>query len=156
MTQRMQAQYVQFYINGSSAMQLNTVAPQKAEPVEQYVPRTRKRIRVFVDPVAIFSMVVALCMIVSIFVAMGRLEKTQQQVQQMERYVVYLQHQNKQIKAEYTSSYDLEDIEKTARALGMVPADEVKHYYIDVSEPAAEEESSVWQSVGTFLTGLFA
>ena len=156
MTQRMQAQYVQFYIDGSAAMQINPVAPQKAEPVFQTEQRPKKRIRVFVDPVAIFSVFVALCMIITIFVSMIHLKKAQLEVQQMEQYVVYLQHQNKEIKNEYSSMYDLEDIEKTALALGMVPASEVDHFYIDISEPVTEEAPSIWQSVGTFLTGLFA
>lgn len=155
MTQRMQAQYVQFYISGSSAMQLNTVAPKKAEPMLQTEHRMQKRIRIFVDPVALFSMVVALCMIITIFIGMGHLEKAQKEVQQMEQYVVYLQHQHKNIKAEYSSMYNLEDIEKTALALGMVPAEEVDHFYIDVTEPVVEEPT-IWESVGTFLTGLFA
>ena len=155
MTQRMQAQYVQFYIQGSSAMQLNPVTPVKAEPIREIQPRTHKRIRVFVDPVALFGVMVALCMIITIFVGMGHLEKAQLDVQQMEQYVVYLQHQNKNIKAEYTSSYNLDDIEKTALALGMVPAENVNHFYIDVTEPVVEKPS-LWENVGTFLTGLFA
>ncbi len=156
MTQRMQAQYVQFYIDGSAAMQINPVVPKKTEPILQTEQRPQKRIRVFVDPVAIFSVFVALCMMITIVVSMVHLEKAQLEVQQMEKYVVYLQHQNKELKNQYSSMYDLEDIEKTALALGMVPASEVDHYYIDLSEPVAEEEPSVWQSVGTFLTGLFA
>ena len=155
MTQRMQAQYVQFYIQGSSAMQLNPVDPKKAEPIQEIRPRTHKRIRIFVDPVALFSMVVALCMIITIFVGMGHLEKDKLEVQQMEQYVLYLQHQNRAVKAEYSASYNLEDIEKTALALGMVPAEEVDHFYIHVAEPVVEEPT-VWENIGTFLTGLFA
>ena len=74
----------------------------------------------------------------------------------MEEYVVYLQHQHKSIKIKYTETYNLEDIEKTALALGMVPADQVRHSRISVVEPVVEEEPSVWENVGTFLSGLFA
>ena len=155
MTQRMQAQYVQFYIQGSSAMQLNPVAPKKAEPIQEIQPRTYKRVRVFVDPVALFSMVVALCLIITIFVGMGHLEKTKLEVQQMEQYVAYLQNQNKNIRAEFSAAYNLDDIEKTALALGMVPAENVDHFYINVTEPVVKEPT-VWENVGTFLTNLFA
>lgn len=156
MTQRMQAQYVQFYTDGSAAMQINHVAPKKTETVREAAPRVQKRVRVFVDPVAIFGMVVALCLCVTIFVGMIQLNAAKTEVQQMERYVVHLQHQHKELKAKYAESYDLEDIEKTALALGMVPADQVKHSQIVIMEPVVEEEPTVWESVGTFLTGLFA
>ena len=156
MTQRMQSQYVQFYISGSTALQLHSEEPKKAAPVEQAKPRTQKRIRICVDPVAIVGMVVALFLCVAIFVGMFQLNAVRQDVHQMEEYVVYLQHQHKSIKMKYTETYNLEDIEKTALALGMVPADQVRHSRISVVEPVVEEEPSVWENVGTFLSGLFA
>ena len=156
MTQRMQSQYVQFYTSGSAALQIHPVEHKKAAPVEQTKPRVQKRIRVFVDPVAIVGMVVALFLCVAIFVGMFQLNAVRQDVHQMEEYVVYLQHQHKSIKMKYTETYNLEDIEKTALALGMVPADQVRHSRISVVEPVVEEEPSVWENVGTFLSGLFA
>ena len=158
MTQRMQAQYVQFYIDGSSAKQLNYVAPKKAEPERKQVQKTyiQKVKRILVDPVAIFGLVVAVCMIVTMVLGIFHLNTVYRDVQQMEEYVVYLQHQNKAVKNQYKNSYNLEEIEKTALALGMVPSDQVTHTQIDIPQPVVIKEPTIWENIGTFLTGLFA
>ena len=156
MTQRMQAQYVQFYIDGSAAKQIQYVPPKKVETVAQPKPKVQKRIRIYVDPVAIFGMVVAVCMMVTLLVGMVHLYNVRQDVQQMEEYVLYLNHQNRTIKNQYAESYTLEDVEKTALALGMVPADQVEPRTIYVPEVVVEENPSIWESAGTFLAGLFA
>ena len=156
MTQRMQAQYVQFYIDGSAAKQIQYVPQKKVETVAQPKPKVQKRIRIYVDPVAIFGVVVAVCMMLTLLVGMVHLHAVRQEVQQMEEYVIYLNHQNRTIKKEYAESYTLEDVEKTALALGMVPVDQIEQKTIYVPEVVVEENPTIWESVGTFLTGLFA
>lgn len=156
MTQRMQAQYVQFYIDGSTAKKIQPVTPKKEKPVQKTKIQMQARTKIYVDPVAIFSVVVALCMILTIAVGMIRLNVTNRQVEQMENYVVYMHRQYKTIKNQYEDSYKIEDIEKTALALGMVPADQIESQTLMLDAPTAVEEPTLWESVGTFLTGLFA
>ena len=156
MTQRMQAQYVQIYIDGSAAKQIQYVPQKQVETVKQPKPKAQKRIRIYVDPVAIFGVVVAVCMMITLVVGMVHLHTARQEVQQMEEYVIYLNHQNRTIKNQYAESYSLEEVEKTALALGMIPADQVTLQTIYLPEPVVEEEPTIWESVGTFLTGLFA
>lgn len=155
MTQRRPIEYVQFYTVGSAARKLEVEKIQLAEPVFQNaVPIKRKK--VYVDPVAICGMLVALCMLLTLFVGFFQLRNVQQDRVAMENYVIHLQHVNAERKETYRESYNLEEIEKTARALGMVPVDQVTHQTIDITVPMPEENVSVWEQVGTFLSGLFA
>ena len=155
MMQRRPIEYVQFYTVGTAAQKLEV---RKAELPEAVILPTvvRKRKKVFVDPVAIFGMMVAVCMMITMFVGVHQLQKLQDDTKAMETYVLYLQQVNEEKKDTYHKSYTLEEIEKTALALGMVPVDQVSHQTIDVTEPAPEEEPSVLESFGTFLSGLFA
>ena len=155
MTQRRPIEYVQFYTVGSAARKLEVEKIQLAEPVFQNaVPIKRKK--VYVDPVAICGMLVAFCMLLTLFVGFFHLRNVQQDRIAMENYVIHLQHVNAERKEIYHDAYNLEEVEKTARALGMVPVDQVAHRTIDVTEPMPEDTISVWEQVGTFLSGLFA
>ena len=155
MMQRRPIEYVQFYTVGTAAKKLEV---RKTELPEAVILPTvvRKRKKVFVDPVAIFGMVVAVCMLITMFVGIHRLEKLEEDARAMEQYVLYLQQVNEEKKETYHNSYTLEEIEKTALALGMVPMEQVSHQIIDVTEPAPVEEPSILESFGTFLSGLFA
>ena len=155
MAQRIPIEYVQFYTVGTAAKKVEVAEPKLAEPV--FLPPTvQKRKRIFVDPVAIFGMVVAVCMLFTMFVGIHRLRQVQQDSRAMEQYVLHLQQVNQERKEIYHNSYTLEEIEKTALALGMVPMDQVAHQTIDITEPAPQETPSAWDSVGTFLSDLFA
>lgn len=155
MAQRRPIEYVQFYTLGSAAQKVEVAKPQLAEPVF-LPPVIRKRKKVFVDPVAIFGVVVAVCMLITMFVGVGHLRQVRQDADAMEQYVLYLQQVNQEKKDKYHQAYTLEEIEKTALALGMVPMDQVAHQTIDVTPVASEEEPTVLESFGTFLSGLFA
>ena len=156
MTQRMQAQYVQFYISGSTALQIHSEEPKKAAPVEQAKPRTQKRIRICVDPVALLGTAVAVCMLVMMAVGVSQLRTEQQESAAMTEYVQRLEFENRHLQAEYAASCDLEAVEKTALALGMIPQEQATHTVIAVEPPQVQESVTLWNRIGIFLTGLFA
>lgn len=155
MAQKLRIEYVQFYTDGSSAKKLEVTAPKLAEPILPK-PKKQKRKRVYVDPVAIFGVVVAVCMLFTMVIGLIRLQSVRQDRQDMELYVAHLQQVHEQKQADYADSYNLADIEKTALALGMVPTSEVNHTTIVVTETVEPEAPTIWETVGTFLTGLFA
>lgn len=155
MTQRRPIEYVQFYTVGTAAKKVEVAKPKLAEPVF-LPPVVHKRKRVYVDPVPVLGMLVAVCMLFTMFIGLQHLRQVRQDAESMEQYVLYLQQVNEEKEDLYRNSFSLEEIEKTALALGMVPADQVLHQYIDVSEPPVEEAPSFLDSVGTFLSGLFA
>lgn len=158
MAQKLPIQYVQFYTGGTAAKKLEPKEVKKL-PELKNDPYTRhpKAKKIPVDVVALASILVALCMLFTIAVGVIQLKGAVDQRHAMEEYVLYLRSENLRYQEEYAASYDLEHIEKTALSMGMVPASEVAHTTIQITEPVTEaEDMSLWQSVGVFLTGLFA
>ena len=156
MAQRIDVQYVRFYTQGSAAKR---IAPAQSHYTEK-LPKVKKHKvrRIYVDPVATFGIVVALCMSVMMAVGVSRLCETQRQTGAMEQYVALLQQENQELQDRYVAECDLEAVEKTALALGMIPREEAKQIWIQVELPQQQEmeTTSIWQRVGTFLAGLFA
>ena len=98
-------------------------------------------------------------MLVMMTVGYFQLTAAQAEAQAMEKYVQSLQSENVQLKDTYTSGYDLAEIEQIARAMGMIPIEEAQQMQISVQLPQVSQESpepNVWESIVTFLTGLFA
>ena len=156
MAQPMRVEYVQFYTYGSTARKLELLVPGKPVAAPKAKPQVQKRKRVYVDPVAIFGVIVAVCMLITMFIGLHQLQLARQETVVMEAYVMQLQKENDSYQRQYRDSFNLEDIEKTAVALGMVPMSEVNHSTIDVTEPVQEQEATTWETFTTFLTNLFA
>jgi hypothetical protein len=75
----------------------------------------------------------------------------------MSAYVDTLQQENTSLKNEFAQNCDLEEVQRTALALGLVPKDQVQHVSIRVPEvPQQEAGPGTWERFYTFLTGLFA
>lgn len=156
MAQRVDIQYVQFYTSGTAARQVAPAMPMRTG----VLPRaTKRRARhIYVDPVAILGSVVAVCMLVMMLVGLSDLRAEQAKTAEMVAYVTQLQDENAVLQARFEAECDLQRVEETALALGMVPREEVEHIAIEVEMPPVGEETpiSIWQRIGTFLTGLFA
>ena len=154
MAQHVNVQYVQFNTQGSTARK---VMPKISAHLRE-LPRIKKRAvrRIYVDPVAILGTMVAVCMLVMMVVGVNQLRTEQQETARLEQYVEALQMENRQLQAEYEASCDLEAIEKTALALGMIPQQDAKHTVIEIETPQEQTPISLWNRIGTFLTGLFA
>ena len=156
MAQRYDVQYVQFYTQGSAARRVVPAAPIQTAKLPQI--RKRKVQRIYIDPVATLGIVVAVCMLIMMAVGMSRLQKAQRETAALERSVELLQQENEKLEAQYAAQKNLADVEKTALALGMIPKDEAIELTIQVELPQPEqsEHASLWNRIGTFLTGLFA
>ena len=152
---QLDVQYIRYSTDGSAARQYWPVFPRKYTTT---VPKTHRhtRTRIYVDPVAILGIAVAVCMLLMMVVGVFQLQNAQQKAVLMERYVSELNAQNKALENQYETGYDLEEVEQTALALGMIPAEKVPQYSVSVSVPQIEEEQLFWDRIGTFLTGLFA
>ncbi len=156
MVQSVDVRYVQFYTHGSAAKR---IAP-AAIPLISALPKPKKRKiqRIYVDPVATMGIVVAVCMLIMMAVGVSQLRAEQQKTAQMMSYVESLQQENASLQAEYMAECNMEEVEKTALALGMIPRADATYTPIEVEFPALEDaqQASIWQRIGTFLTGLFA
>ena len=156
MSQKPKIQYVgQFYIHGSEARQLELQEKKKAKsklPLE----RLRKMEVIYLDPVAIFGIVTALVMLTVMTLGVLQIRDDWKDYQTMSNYVSRLNSENAELKADYRSQYDLEDIRVKAEALGMVPKSELEVRTVYVTIPQPEPEMTWLEEIQWFLSGLFA
>lgn len=145
-----------FFVPGSDAPQ---VAP-KQEPrkTRTTLPGVapREKIRVYVDPVALGSVIVAVVILILMTVSVLQFEHTCEEYQTMQTYLTQLRDDNVTLEHTYRTGYDLETVEEQALALGMVPATEVKTIHVQVAVPVQEPEPTAWDDFIWFLEGLFA
>ena len=157
MAQRTSVQDVRFYPDGTAARKLEYAVPEKKKTAALPQPKKIKRRKVYVDPVAILGVAVAICMFIVMAVGMNQLQQARHDALVMELYVDQLTRENEALVEEYADSYDLNMVKQTAIALGMVPREEVPMTTIAVTIPAeVVEEPTVWETIGTLLTNLFA
>ena len=132
---QMKAQYVQYYTSGTAARKLAPVIPLRTPAL----PRTKvqqKRIKIYLDPVALLGTVVAVSMMISVLVGFSALQTEQKKVATMVEYVESLRVENESLRTQYEGKCDLAEIEEAALALGMVPKENVAHTVIQVEMPA--------------------
>ena len=156
MAQKMAVQYIRLYTDGSAALQPEPVyTHQNTATLPQKSKQKCKKL--FVDPVAFLSICIAVCMIVMMFVGFAELKEARAQIAVMENYVQRLETEHTRLATEYAEGYNLEEIRRSALALNMIPAEQAAHVTIYVpEEPEQMTQLSLWERIGTFLTGLFA
>ena len=157
MARKAEVQYVNFYMAGSEALKFDPKpVVQSKQPVRLPKQRRKKKIVLLVDPMALLGICMAFVMLIMMIVGMFQLGSAQKQARQMQAYVERLQAENAQLEQEYRAGYDPEEIRQIASAMGMIPKEEAQHIQIQIEAPQAEEESSFWQNVYTFLVDIFA
>ncbi len=158
MANRVDIQYVRFYTDGSAAKKIAPVAPvKKVQPAPHARKAKRKVIRI--DPVAIFSIAVCAALLICISIGLTSLKTAQQENARMAQYVQQLTQENETLAQQYAAGYDLNEIEKTALALGMVPIGQANHQSVQLQaqEAAAQPHApSLWESILGFFANLFA
>ncbi len=148
--------YVNYYTDGTAARKIAPAFPVR-EDVRMPKRRAQKRKVLYVDPVAIMSIAIAILMLIMMGVGLSQFHTARQQMEQMENYVNELRLENDLLQIHYDANVDLESVEKTALALGMVPKEQVQVTSIYVSVPQkAEVELSPWNQFMNFLVDLFA
>ena len=156
MNQKPKGQYVgQFYIHGSEARQLELERKKQAKsklPLE----RLRKVEVVYLDPVAILGITVALVMLAVMLLGVLQLRQDWTEYQTMSDYLSRLNSENAELTADYRSQYDLEDIRVKAQALGMVPKTELEERTVYVTVPQPEPKMTWLEELQWFVEGLFA
>ena len=156
MAQYVDVQYVQYYTQGSAAKRILPAVKAQTGVLPQV--KKKKVQRIYVDPFAILGTTVALCMLIMMVVGITQLRTEQQKTADMVAYVEQLQQENTSLQTQFDAECDLEAVEKTALALGMIPCEEAARTSIHVELPVVEDtvQVTMWQRIGTFLTGLFA
>lgn len=159
MARQPEIQYIRPYADGSAARKLELL-PQTPKPRTK-LPKVRrvKPLVIHVDLMALCGIIVAAVMLVMLIGGCVELGKARQEKEQMASYVSSLRNENAELKHEYESGYDLDTVQKTADALGMIPVEEATQIIIQGIEPQVEiefYEPTFWERAAAFFEGLFA
>ena len=157
MNQKPKIQYVgQFYIHGSEARQLQLQEERRQAKTKLPKARIQKIEKIYVDPVALVGIAVAVVMLVTMVLGAVQLKRDWDQYERVSAYVSDLKRENARMSHAYHASYDLEDIKSKALAMGMVPKSELETMTVNVTVPEQEVELTRMEEVKLFLEGLFA
>ena len=157
MNQQPKIQYVgQFYVHGSEARQLQLQEQKRQAKTKLPIARIQKIEKIYVDPVALAGIAVAVVMLVTMVLGAIQLKRDWDQYEQVSSYVSELKRENARKNHAYRLSYDLADIESKALAMGMVPKSELQTMTGNVTVPEKEPELTRMEEIRFFLEGLFA
>ena len=157
MNQKPKIQYVgQFYVHGSEARQLQLQEQKRQAKTKLPIARIQKIEKIYVDPVALAGIAVAVVMLVTMVLGAIQLKRDWDQYEQVSSYVSELKRENARKNHAYRLSYDLADIESKALAMGMVPKSELQTMTVNVTVPEKEPEITRMEEIRFFLEGLFA
>lgn len=151
-------QYVNLYnFDGNAARKVQRQPAKKATAAPKAQPKRAKRKVIAVDPVAICGIVVSVVLMVMMLSAYAQFNACQDRNRQMQDYLSSLQLENAQLQQDFDNKIDMEYVEEVAGALGMVPSADANEIQIEVRLPEApNQQMNLWQSITTFLSGLFA
>lgn len=149
-------QYVQYSVDGTAARKLQRHAVENnAAPV--YRRRRAEHKVIAVDPVALIGIVLSVVVLIAMVVGLVQYHHSLQRRNQMNAYVQQLEQENAQLEQIYENGYDLDEIRDIALNAGMIPAENVERISVSVQEPVQEQvRMSFWETVTTFLAGIFA
>ena len=157
MNQKPKIQYVgQFYVHGSEARQLQLQEEKRQAKTKLPLARIQQIEKVYVDPVALAGIAVAVVMLVTMVLGAVQIKRDWEQYEQVSAYVSELKKENARKNHAYRLSYDLKDIESKALAMGLVPKSELQTATVVVTIPEPEPEMTRLDEIRFFLEGLFA
>ena len=157
MNQKPKIQYVgQFYVHGSEARQLQLQEEKRQAKTRLPLARIQKIEKIYVDPVALVGIAVAVVMLVTMVLGAVQLKRDWDQYERVSAYVSELKKENARLNHAYRLSYDLKDIEAKALAMGMVPKNELETMAVTVTVPQPEVKLTRMEEMKLFLEGLFA
>ena len=148
-------QYVgQFYIHGSEARELARQEQARRAKTRLPLSRLQNVQKVYVDPVALIGIVVAVVMLVVMAVGAVQIYKAWGEYEVMTEYLGDLKRENTALEHSYRSGFDLDDIREKALTLGMIPVEEAQTIQVRVTVPEVEAEPTWWEDFVWFLEGL--
>jgi cell division protein FtsL len=150
-----EVRYINAYVSGTAVKQ-PVKMPQKKPSAQLPKARRQQKLLVQVDIVSLGGILAALVLGIMLIVGVVQMNQTQQEAKMMREYALSLQQENKQLQDTYTSSYDLEEVQRIALSMGMVPSAEVEHLTMQTYEPEITVQPTAWENFWAFLAGMFA
>ena len=111
---------------------------------------------IYVDPVAVVSIVVSVVMLATMLTGVLALRKDWAAYEQMATYVSYLNRENAKLELEYRAGYDLADIESKALALGLVPRDQLETRTVTVTMPVEAPQPGRIDQIRQYFEDMFS
>ncbi len=156
MAQKNEILYVNFYTDGSAARKVAPAFP-AAQPRKKPTAKRHKKTVIYLDPVAVCSLLVAGVLLIMMAVGLTQLQTAREEALIMENYVRQLEAENQALNEEFNAKVNLESVEQSAQVLGMVPKSSVQSTPIQVETVQPEEPAETFfGQVYAFLTNLFA
>lgn len=159
MAQKPEIQYVgQFYVHGSEARELARKQQKEQRKAKTTLPlhRFERVSKVYVDPLAIGSILVAAVLLVTVVMGTLGLQTAWEDLETAQEYVYQLEKNHRILVNDYRSGYDLEEVRAAALEMGLIPASEAAVRSIHVTVPVQQPESTWIDDLMWFLDGLFA
>lgn len=157
MAQKPEIQYIgQFYVHGSEAKALEVPQEEKRSDYKLPLYRIEKLQKIYVDPLAICSIVMAVVLMVCMVSLTIQIQDAWQELETANQYVYELEAVHRQRVQEFRSSYDIEKIRTVAETMGLIPIAEAQTIAITVTLPEPEAEPTLWEDIVWFMEGLFA
>ena len=156
MTPKPKIQYVgQFYVCGSEAkaLQQNPIEKSKAK-ISKSVQKRVENINI--EPVAIASIVVAVCLLVTMLMGVVQLQKDWEQYQIAAQHLHEVKEENRIKTEQYRQSFDRAEVRAAAESMGMIPKAEAKRESVKVTVPLPEPEETILDQIKLFVKGLLA
>ena len=151
-------EYIQKYYSYGSEAKVIEFKPAEQKPEKPMPPKREKDpvTTICIDPIAFCGVLVAVVMVLVMVAAVIQYGVVSQDHAVMVNYVNELREDHVLLQHQYNAGYDLEDIQSTARALGMIPVSEAETISIHVEVPVRQEEPGFFDNLIWFLSGLFA
>ena len=147
-------EYIQKYYSYGSEAKIIEFRPKQEQKIHVPRPKRSPKTKIYVDPVALAGLAVALVMLVVMALGVVEFSAVCREHQQLREDLTALRDANVQLMHDYRTSYDLAEIEETARALGMIPVSEATTITVKVEVPQPQPEPTVWDDIVWFISGL--
>ncbi len=151
-------EYIQNYYSHGSEAKVIEFKPVKKVQEKPALPKREKEpvTTICIDPIAFCGVMVAVVMVVVLLAGMIQYGVIARDHAILENYVMGLREENVLLQHQYKAAYDLDQLNTTARALGMIPVSEAQTISVRVQVPVREAEPNFIDNVVWFLSGLFA
>lgn len=148
--------YVRYNVDGTAARKIQRNAEtENVTPV--YKRRKTEHKVIAVDPVALVGIALSAIMLVAMAVGLVHYHVSLQQSREINAYVARLEQEKAELEQTYRAGYDLDEIREIAQQAGMIPAEQIEEVTLTEPMPVAQEaEMSFWDTLTTFLAGIFA
>ena len=156
MSQKAEIQYVSQFCNyGSERDFRKKKKKKKPKDFDQGAAKVQKLHTISLDPVAILGIIAALVLFFALLFGGLSLHSMWREHVGLKEYMTQLKSENSNLRHQYSTSYNLDEIRTMADSIGLVPEEEAEVRYVRVTPPDREPEKGPFDDLKWFLKGLF-